>query len=97
MLPLLPRAPEAVIIVTAPVGSSDSLILSLTACGRVLPDLDDLLVALVLGDEAALVLAVDVVDLVVGGLQQRRLFRGTVMSLTAMVMPPRWRSGSRSA
>ena len=40
---------------------------------RLLPDVDDLLVALVLGDEAALELAVDLGDVVVGRLEPRAL------------------------
>ena len=70
MLPLFPRAPDAVIIVTGPSSSSDCHHLRRTSrrwssCQT----LDDLLVALVLGDEAALELAVDVGDLVVGRLR----------------------------
>ena len=54
-----------------------------------LPDLHDLRVPLVLGDEAALVLLVDALDLGVRLVQQSRLSGGTGMSLTEMVMPPR--------
>ena len=73
MLPLFPRAPEAVIIVTGPVGSSDRIISSDIAGAGLLPDADDLLVALVLGDEAALELLVDRGDGVVGRLEACRL------------------------
>ena len=78
MLPLFPRAPDAVIIVTGPAGSSDFIISSDSSCGRVLPDTDHLLVALVLGDEAALELAIDLGDALVrsdepGGLVLRDL------------------------
>ena len=66
MLPLFPRAPEAVIIVTGPSSLSCFIISSEMAARRLLPDVDDLLVALVLGDEAALELAVDLGDVVVG-------------------------------
>ncbi len=75
MLPLLPRAPELVIIVTAPVGSSASIIWSLTVWVVFFQTIDDLLVALVVGDQAALELLVDRVDLLVGLDQQRGLAR----------------------
>ena len=57
--------------------------------GRLLPDLDDLLVALVVGDQAALELLVDLVDGGVGLGQAPGLSGGMTMSATAMVMPPR--------
>ena len=47
------------------------------------------LVALVVGDEAALELAVDLGDLVVGRRSSAGLSAGTGMSSTAIVMPPR--------
>ena len=59
MLPLFPRAPEAVIIVTGPSASRPVIISSDIASVVSCQTLDDLLVALVLGDEAALELAID--------------------------------------
>ena len=89
MLPLFPRAPEAVIIVTAPSSGRAAAIISVgDAVVVVSPDLDDLLVALLVGDQAALVLLIDLLDPVVRGLEQPRLRAGS-MSSTAIVMPPR--------
>ena len=59
MLPLFPRAPDAVIIVTGPCRVQRLHHLVRHLAGGVLPDADDLLVALVIGDEAALELLVD--------------------------------------
>jgi hypothetical protein len=60
--PLLPRAPESDIIRTEPKASRPSIMAVGQVVGGLLPDVDDLLVALVIGDEAALELAVDLVD-----------------------------------
>ena len=83
-----PRAPELVISMIEPRSSSPVSIDSVTVVGRLAPDLDGLRVALVLGDEAAPELAVDVVDL---GPRPRRaacaFFFGTARSSTPIVMP----------
>ena len=90
MLPLFPRAPDAVIIVTGPFGSSERIISSRHRRARLLPDADDLLVALVLGDEAALELAIDrPTTESSAALRRAGLSVGISMSNRPIVMPPR--------
>ena len=90
MLPLFPRAPESVIILTGLPSLSIVHHLVGHRLGDDLPQLDDLLVALVLGDEAALELLVDLPSTSSSAFLSSAPFcSGTTMSHRPMVMPPR--------
>jgi len=76
--------------VTGPKSSRPAIIASDMSLGGLLPDPDHLLVALFLGDEATLVLAGRIWSTWPSAAARRLpLSGGIVMSLTAMVIPPR--------
>ena len=82
-----PRAPELAIMKMGFSSSRFSSIASRDLVGRGGPLLDDGLVALLLGDQARVVLAPDLGDLALVAVEDLRLFGGTTTSFLEIVMP----------
>ena len=82
-----PRAPEVAIMNTGLSGFWAACIACVTSSTGLLPDLDRLVVALVVGDEALVEQTVELVDFGLRLVEQLVLGFGTMMSLIDTVVP----------